>query len=120
MQLYQLVIVILGLLIIIVMNTALPAMNEAKERALTTYAKRLVQKAQEKCSSDLLLGTTGSCGTALTVDKIMGTADTTYKASLTVTGDGSNSVTGCVQTSDGKLSAKVTSSNVTIDTCTVS
>lgn len=46
------VIVILGLLIIIVMNTALPAMNQAKTKALNTYASRVIEKVKEQCMAE--------------------------------------------------------------------
>lgn len=40
------VIVILALLIVVVANTALPAMNNAKKSTLETYAKRVVEQAK--------------------------------------------------------------------------
>ncbi len=114
------VIVILGLLIIIVMNTALPAMNEAKTRALKTYAGRLVQKAQEKCAEESLVGGTTYCGKKLTHTQIMGTTGTEYLAQLSVTYStttGAYNVTGCVQTKDKKLTVKVENSKVTDGAC---
>ncbi len=41
------VIVILALLIVVVANTALPALNNAKQSALKVYAQRMAEKAKE-------------------------------------------------------------------------
>ena len=58
------VIVILALLIVVVATTALPAMNNAKENAIVTYSKRVVDQvkglyANAEIAPDSELGTLG-------------------------------------------------------------
>ena len=55
------VIVILALLIVIVANTAIPAMNNAKKKSLQTYAQKVVQKAKENCAAEKMSGVNNSC-----------------------------------------------------------
>ena len=55
------VIVILALLIVIVANTAIPAMNNAKKKSLQTYAEKVVQKAKENCAAEKMSGVNNSC-----------------------------------------------------------
>ncbi len=55
------VIVILALLIVIVANTAIPAMNNAKKKSLQTYAQKVVQKAKENCAAEKMSGVNDSC-----------------------------------------------------------
>ena len=57
------VIVILALLIVIVANTAIPAMNNAKKKSLQTYAQKVVQKAKENCAAEKMAGVENSCKT---------------------------------------------------------
>ncbi len=55
------VIVILALLIVIVANTAIPAMNNAKKKSLQTYAQKVVQKAKENCAAEKMAGVENTC-----------------------------------------------------------
>ena len=115
------VIVILALLIVVVANTALPAMNNAKKNTLDTYAKRVVEQAKtlyiadnNKCSSTAC-NLIDTMGVDAPVDQ--------YKASLTVTYDSTAGykVDGWVVDYKNKNIAKVddniTSSKANGDMC---
>ena len=106
------VIVILALLIVIVANTAIPAMNNAKKKSLQTYAQKVVQKAKENCAAEKMAdmgnmcGTKSCCSQPLAVEDIMGEKNDPYTASITVTYNTSNSTTtvvGWVQDKDNKI-----------------
>ena len=91
------VIVILALLIVVVANTALPAMNSAKKSTLETYAKRVVEQAKTLYTSAEIGVTVNGCTnssatvscTFTDIKQIMGQdADTTYSlgsSGLTIT-----------------------------------
>ena len=114
------VIVILALLIVVVANTAIPAMNNAKKRALETYAARIVQKAKEYC-----LATPKECGensedkSKLLYHQTLMGADVTAEFAVAVSGyttDGiSYHINGCV--SNGNNKAKITNDKVEIGEC---
>ena len=121
------VIVILALLIVVVANTALPAMNNAKKNTLETYSKRVVEEAKTLFMSAQVSGSSVSqcvknnenkmvC-TFTELSQIMGNdVDTTYSldGNLTIT-EGSNgnyTITGkikgngyatTISTSDNKV-----------------
>ena len=113
------VIVILALLIVVVANSVLPALNNSKQSALKTYAQRVIQAAKSNCMSAVMLngGATdsdankascGKNGTAAT-DKlnhasVMGVAATEYSVAIYVTKSGDKySVTGCVGDKSGNV-----------------
>ncbi len=119
------VIVILALLIVIVANTAIPAMNNAKKKSLETYAQKVVQKAKENCAAEKMAGmgdmckktagtVTTCCGT-LTVAEIMGEENTTYSGSVTVSYDATNNIakvtSGTISDKDNEID--VTSNSIT-------
>ena len=79
------VIVILALLIVVVANTALPAMNKAKMNSLATYAQRMQEKARENFIAE---GRTGA--TAYTIEKLTGSVNKQYKGYVVVTYDTNN------------------------------
>ena len=79
------VIVILALLIVVVANTALPAMNKAKMNSLATYAQRMQEKARENFIAE---GRTGA--TAYTIKALTGSDNKQYKGYVVVTYDTSN------------------------------
>lgn len=64
------VIIILALLMVVVANTALPAMNNARKNSLAVYAQRLQEKAKEMYMSN---GETGKVG--YSVNTLMGSVD---------------------------------------------
>ena len=106
------VIVILALLIVIVANTAIPAMNNAKKKSLQTYAQKVVQKAKENCAAEKMAnmgsmcGSKSCCSSGLTIKDIMGEENGTYTATINVTYNASNSTataTGTVQDKDNKI-----------------
>ena len=79
------VIVILALLIVVVANTALPAMNKAKMNSLATYAQRMQEKARENFIAE---GRTEA--TAYTIEKLTGSTNKQYKGYVVVGYDSSN------------------------------
>ncbi len=114
------VIVILALLIVIVANTAIPAMNNAKKKALQTYAQKVVQKAKENCAAEKMSGATNMCGTksccgTLTIAEIMGEENTTYSGSVTVSYDATNSI---AKVTSGKINDKDNEIDVTSNSIT--
>ena len=109
------VIVILALLIVIVANTAIPAMNNAKKKSLQTYAQKVVQKAKENCAAEKMSGATNMCGTksccgTLTIAEIMGEENTTYSGSVAVSYDGTTNIakvsSGTIQDKDNQIDVK--------------
>ena len=97
------VIVILALLIVIVANTAIPAMNNAKQSALNTYAQKVVQKAKENCAAEKMAGINNSCkdstgtaksccGTITDISLIMGETNDTYSVNITVNYDSTSNL----------------------------
>ena len=102
------VIVILALLIVVVANTALPAMRNAKTKSLKTYAERVVEQAKALKISD-----ESKCvsGTPCKLADIMGSdVSDTYKAEdIVVTGDITTGykVNGTVTDKDGNSAAIV-------------
>ena len=78
------VIVVLALLMVVVANTALPALNNAKKKSLIVYTQRLAEKAQEQ----FIMGDYGDGSSSkgvYTVSKLMGSdAEGNYKGSITV------------------------------------
>ena len=115
------VIVILALLIVIVANTAIPAMNNAKKKSLQTYAQKVVQKAKENCAAEKMAnmgsmcGSKSCCNTALTVDEIMGEKNTTYSGSITVNYDSTNNI---AKITNGKINDKDNEIDVTTNVIT--
>ncbi len=105
------VIVILALLIVVVANSVLPALNNSKQSALKTYAQRVIQAAKSNCMSAVMLngGTLDekNCGTStskLNHEKVMGVAATEYSVAINVTKSGDKySVTGCVGDKSGNV-----------------
>ena len=88
------VIVILALLIVIVANTALPALNSSKLRTLETYAKRVAEEAKTVYTTDCVLtnntgaSATGNCASShsWSITDIMGAdaANNGYSSALTI------------------------------------
>ena len=129
------VIVILALLIVVVANSVLPAMNNSKQSALKTYAQRVIQAAKSNCMSAVMLnGSNGDtissiadCGSSsskLNHEKVMGVAASEYSVAIYVTKTGDKySVTGCVGDKSNNK-AEITGSNgtekitVSAGTCT--
>jgi len=102
------VIVILALLIVVVANTALPAMNNAKRNTLETYTKRVMDQAKGLFMSS----GNKTCGTtACTLTDIMGADANTeqYEASITVSYDTTNGyiVSGTVKDIKNNLTATI-------------
>ena len=88
------VIVILALLIVIVANTAIPAMNNAKKKSLQTYAEKVVQKAKENCAAEKMADmgfmcnsdtgdTKVTCCGSLSIKQIMGEDNGVYTGTVT-------------------------------------
>ena len=120
------VIVILALLIVIVANTAIPAMNNAKKKSLQTYAQKVVQKAKENCAAEKMANmgnmcdpTSGTekvtcCGN-LNIKQIMGEENTTYSGSVTVSYDATNNI---AKVTSGKINDKDNEIDVTSNSIT--
>ncbi len=111
------VIVILALLIVVVANTALPALNNAKKSSLEVYTGRVVEKAKELCMSaalgnsiDTSIGSVDSSGKCtLNVSELMGETATNpqYVGTVTAKPNGDvYTVGGCVRDSKNKLTVK--------------
>ena len=103
------VIVILALLIVVVANTALPAMQNTKKSALETYSKRVVEQAKTLYMTD-----NNACKTtACTIANIMGETSTQYDAEITITEtSGVISVSGYVGDKKNSLIATINNSVV--------
>jgi len=102
------VIVILALLIVVVANTALPAMDKAKRKTLQTYTMRVMEQAKALYMSD----NTSCESTACTLTQIMGADAPTdkYSASITVAYNNTTAsyeLTGTVQDIKNKLTATI-------------
>ncbi len=119
------VIVILALLIVVVANSVLPAMNNSKQSALKTYAQRVIQAAKSNCMSAVMLNggepssDVNNCGNdskKLNHKKVMGVDATEYSVAIYVTKSGDTySVTGCVgDKSNNKADIKANNGNETV------
>ncbi len=120
------VIVILALLIVIVANTAIPAMNNAKKKSLETYAQKVMQKAKENCAAQEMSGmgnmcknstTAVSCCSKLTVAQIMGEENSTYSGNMTTSyNDSMGKITaGCISDGTNKVQIDTTTGALTKD-----
>ena len=120
------VIVILALLIVIVANTAIPAMNNAKKKSLQTYAQKVVQKAKENCAAEKMADMGNmcknstaavSCCSKLTVADIMGEANSTYSGNMTTSyNDSMGKITdGCISDGTNKVQIDTTTGVLTKD-----
>ena len=116
------VIVILALLIVIVANTAIPAMNNAKKKSLETYAKKVMQKAKENCAAEKMANMGNMCNGKtccgkLTVAEIMGEANSTYTGDMTTSYNNSMGkiTAGCISDGTNYVTIDSTSGTLTKD-----
>ena len=82
------VIVILALLMVVLANTALPAMNNSKKKTFVLYAQRLQAKAQEMHAIDTNMSSTEK---TYSVAELMGaSAEENYTGAVKVSYDTTN------------------------------
>ena len=103
------VIVILALLIVVVANTAMPVLNNAKKRTLETYAKRVIEQAKSVYMSECIIGNNETkCDSAYawTIKEIMGedAENNGYEATLYLSNsNGMTKVDGAIIDSNNNI-----------------
>ena len=114
------VIVIIALLMVVIANTALPALNNTKKRTLETYAKRVVEQAKTIYTTDCVMATDAAKCAAThpwTLIEIMGAdADTTQyelvEFKIEKDTDGTLKVSGSVKDIKNNITVAVADSKV--------